>query len=415
MLRTEVNLRGERVPLASSFEGRVVFENLKILYGRDFSLLEGGYLAVEEGVIVEVGRGRFEGKAEGRINGRGLLAVPGLINAHIHLGDSAAKELSLGLTLEKAVSPSNGFKHRFLRNAEPETLVYWMEQTLKSMVSSGITCFADFREDGVKGVSMLRKALGNVKARSLILARPSIPQSLGRVKGELEELKKAADGIGVGSLSQFTDSMLSLIAESFKGVKLLAAHAAEAEAAGVSEVERAVKHLRADLLVHMVHVEDWELEAAARAGVGVVVCPRSNASFGLGLPDLKRMEDFGLKVGLGTDNVMVCQPDMFREMEFTSRALRLKYKDPSYPPPEKVFRMATVGAAEALGLDGKLGSLEEGKLADMVFLDLEASNVAPVHSLMAALVHRVSVENVMLVVVGGKIAFSRLPLKVWKA
>lgn len=392
----------------------MVFENLQILYGRDFRLVEKGYLIVEEGVIVEVGRGRFEGKAECKLNGRGLLAVPGLINAHIHLGDSAAKELSLGLSLERAVSPPNGFKHRFLRSAEPETLIHWMGQTLKDMVSSGITCFADFREDGVKGVTMLREALKNVRIRSLILARPSSPQSLSQVEAELEELGRTVDGVGIGSLGQLTDSMLSLIAERFKGVKLLAAHAAEAGPSSPSEVERAVKHLKADLLVHMVHAKDWELEMAAEAGVGVAVCPRSNAAFGLGLPDLRRMADFRLKVGLGTDNVMVCQPDMFREMEFTSRALRLKYREPSYPMPEQIFRMATLGAAEVLKLDKTLGSLEEGKLADMVLLDLEAPNVAPVHNLMAALVHRVRVENVMLVLVEGRIAFSRLPLKVWR-
>jgi 5-methylthioadenosine/S-adenosylhomocysteine deaminase len=82
--------------------------------------------------------------------------------------------------------------------------------------------------------------------------------------------------------------------------------------------------------------------------------------------------------------------------------------------PEQVFRMATLGAAEVLKLDKMLGSLEEGKLADMVLLDLEAPNVAPVHNLMAALVHRVRVENIMLVLVGGKVAFSRLPPKVWR-
>jgi len=386
--------------------GRTVLENVKILYGRDFSLVEG-YIAFEQGLIVEVGRGSFQGEVEKRLNGRGLLAIPGLINAHTHLGDSAAKELALGLTLKEAVAPPDGLKHRLLRSLKAETLTRWMEETLRDMAATGTTCFADFRENGVQGITLLGEALKKVRIEGLILARPSSPE---KVKDELESLAEVADGIGIGSLSQYSDQALSLIAERLKGFKLLAAHAAEASS---GEVERAVKRLRADLLVHLTNAEDWELEMAAEAGVGVAVCPRSNATLGVGLPNVKRMVELGLKVGLGTDNVMVCQPDMFREMEFTSRVLRLKY-GPSYPPPEQVFKMATLWGAEALKLGDRLGSLEEGKQADVVLLDVEASNVAPIHNLMASLIHRVRAENVMLVLVRGEVAYSRLPPEAWK-
>jgi len=351
-----------------------------------------------------------------KLDGRGLTAIPGFINLHTHLGDSAAKELGLGLKLEEAVAPPHGFKHRFLREAKPETLIRHMANSLRDMVSTGTVFFADFREGGIEGVKLLREALKASLIKGLILGRPKHPSENGDFEGELEGLAKAADGLGVGSLGSYTDSQLKLIAEKFKG-KIRAAHAAEAlkRREEASEVERALRLLKPTFLVHLTHAEEWELEEASRRKVGVAVCLRSNATFGLGLPDVKKMVDLGLKVGLGTDNVMTCQPNLFSELEFASRVLRLVYRDSSFPPPSLLLKMVTVWPAEILGLKGRLGVLEEGAEASFFLADLEAANVAPVHRVLASIVHRVRPENVMLTFVEGKIAFTRLPPGEWES
>jgi cytosine/adenosine deaminase-related metal-dependent hydrolase len=391
-------------------EFKKVLEGVKILYGDEFILLERGYIAFEGEEIREVGVGSYQGEADLKLNGRGLLAIPGLINAHVHLGDSAFKDLSLGLTLSEAVSFPKGLKHVLLERTPKETLIHHSKRTVENMVSSGITCFADFREGGVEGVFTLREALKNLKVEALILGRPTLKSNLAE---EVNMLQAVADGLGLSDTKLFSDDELKLLNKFFKGSKLIAVHAAEAprSLSEPSEVERAVKLLKANLLIHMLYVYDWELKLAAESKAGIVVCPRSNASFGLGIPDVKRMFDVGLKVGLGTDNVMVCQPDMFREMEFTFKALRLLYRDPSYPRPETVFKMATLGGAEALGLASKMGSISEGKLANLALIDLEASNVSPVHKVLASLVHRVQADNVMAVFIRGKPVFSKVKLE----
>ncbi len=390
----------------------LTIENVKILYGEDLTPIDRGYLMIRDGFIHEVGRGKPPGKGF-RIDGKGLTILPGLVNAHVHLGDSAAKELALGLSLEEAVAPPEGFKHRFLREAERRFLVDSMRKTASDMLASGVVCFADFREGGIEGLNLALKALEGLKIEALLLGRPAYHLKGDAFRREVEELALKASGLGVGSLSSYSDRELELMAEIFRD-KPIGVHVAEAPGLKSSEVERALNHLKPSFMVHLVHAAEWELKLAAEAGVGVAVCPRSNASFGLGLPDLRSMLNSGLKVALGTDNVMVCQPDMFREMEFASRSWRLFYRDPAFPPPFLIFKMATQWAAEVLGLR-RLGVVKEGWKASLILVDLEAANVAPVHNLMAAIVHRVRAENVMLTLVGGEIAFSRLPLGEWKA
>ena len=387
---------------------RKVIDGVKILYGDEFILMEKGYIAIEGGIIKEVGVGSYSGKADLKIDGRGLLAIPGLVNAHVHLGDSAFKDLGLGLSLDKVVGPPRGLKHFLLEKTPRDFIVHHCRRTIEDMVSSGITCFADFREGGIEGVFMLRDALKGLRVEALILGRPKEEN----MAEELNMLQAITDGLGLGDTKAFSDEELRMLSRYFKG-KLISTHAAEAPRSLTepSEVERAIKLLNARLLVHMLYAYDWELRLAAENNVGVAVCPRSNACFGLGVPDVKRMFEAGLKVGLGTDNVMTCQPDMFREMEFTFKALRILYRDPSYPKPETVFRMATLGGAEVLGLASKMGSISEGKFANIALIDLEASNVSPSHKVIASLVHRVRADNVMAVFVRGEQVFSRIKLE----
>jgi cytosine/adenosine deaminase-related metal-dependent hydrolase len=122
---------------------------------------------------------------------------------------------------------------------------------------------------------------------------------------------------------------------------------------------------------------------------------------------MRGLVERGVTVALGTDNVMVNSPDLFREMEFTTRFLRVETGDPKIPTPLEIFSMVTINAARLLGLGGELGSIDRGKLADLVGIDAEATNLRPIRDPLSTLVNRVRPDNVKMVFVGGNMVYKR--------
>jgi cytosine/adenosine deaminase-related metal-dependent hydrolase len=404
----------------------LVVENARIVAGEDLEVRDRGYVAIDGNTIREIRSGEFKGEAEERVDASGCIVVPGLINAHIHIADSIAKEQGLGMPISEVVAPPNGLKHKILREAEPKLLVAAIQDTLRDMLQCGITTFADFREGGTQGVELLRKAAGGFKIRVVALGRPDYYFTEDALKGnrqtlppgvlrEAEGLLKLGADLGLGSPNQFTDPALKQLSTLFKGKALIATHVAEdpnsgrlsVEHTGLDEVQRALMHLQANLLIHLTHATDEDMKEVKKLGVGVVVCPAANGTLGLGFPPVKRLMECGVPLALGTDNVMINPPNLFTEMNYLSRTLRAIERNPAYLDPRSILRMVTVDAAQVLGLSGHLGSLDAGKLADLVLIDAEAPNMRPVHNVHASLVHRCRPDNVRMVIVGGEVALDR--------
>jgi len=114
-------------------------------------------------------------------------------------------------------------------------------------------------------------------------------------------------------------------------------------------------------------------------------------------------------VALGTDNVMLNPPDMFREMDYTSRMLRATKRNAGVVSSREILKMATVNAAKVLGLEGRLGSIEQGKRADVVLLDLNNGNLSFSRDLIASVVHRASAGDVKCVLVDGEVVHGSIP------
>ncbi|MGP3667381.1 MAG: amidohydrolase family protein [Candidatus Bathyarchaeota archaeon] len=404
---------------------RRVFSGVKVLYGEEFKLVKDCYILIDEdGKIAEIGQGSFEGSDV--VNCRGLLAIPSFINAHSHIGDSFAKERGYGVEFTKIVKPPNGLKHKLLKKEKARTVVEAIKTTLKDMLASGITIFADFRENGVKGVEILREALKKFKVYSIIFGRPSIYMNEETLKEnlkplhwkilkEVSNLLEVADGIGLSSPNEYTDKALMQISSIFKGKKLIATHAAEHpesnkisfERSGYSEVYRALKILKADVLVHLTNASEDDLEMVKDEKVGVVVCPRANSILGVGFPPVKKLMDMDVNVALGSDNVMVNQPDMFREMDYILRFTNALEKKPSTLKPEEVFKMSTINAAKVLKIEDKFGSIEEGKIANLVFINPNDLNLQYTSKLLTTIILRGRNENIKLVTYHGETVFQR--------
>jgi 5-methylthioadenosine/S-adenosylhomocysteine deaminase len=157
------------------------------------------------------------------------------------------------------------------------------------------------------------------------------------------------------------------------------------------------------LAVHCTQATSEDVHILSAKDAAVVHCPKSNAKLGCGiapLPDLLRL---GVRVGLGTDspaasNIM----DMFDEMRIMLLLHRATERDASVLDAETCVRIATLGGAEALGMAAEVGSLEPGKYADFIAVDISSSHFAPVENPYSALVYGANQDDVLLTVVGGR-------------
>jgi cytosine/adenosine deaminase-related metal-dependent hydrolase len=368
-----------------------------LAYGDDLDLIRNGHVTIRDEFIVEAGRGYVSGP--NTISLRSVIAIPGIINAHIHIGDSAFKDVGFGLSLRRLVSYPNGLKHSLLASTPRRYLVKSMNETLLFLASTGTTVFCDFREGGVDGVNVLREALRNSVIKPVILGRPS------RGIYEVEDLVNCSDGFGIGSVFSYSVSDLEVIREAARRHgKIIAVHVLE-EFSDKDELKLALKHLEPDILVHMTYASRSDIAEAKERKLSIIICPRANASFSVGTPPLKQMLDEGVNVALGTDNVAWNSPNMFREMEYVYKHYRAVLKDPKFPRAEEIMKMATINAAKALKIDDEYGSIMEGKRANIVFIGLNDPNISKSRNVMLSLIHRCEVENIKLTLINGRVAY----------
>ena len=333
-----------------------------VLRGREFEPVEGR-VVVEDGEITAIEEAGVDGDA---------IVCPAFVNAHTHIGDSIAKEAGEGLTLDELVAPPDGLKHRLLRQADRGELVGAMARSLSYMERSGTGAFLDFREGGVDGVEAINEALEESDLESVVLGRETVAAM------------ERADGFGASGTND--GDFRAERRATREAEKLFGIHAGEVDSTDINQA----LDLDPDFLVHMVHAEALHLERVADSEVPVVVCPRSNLVTGAGRPPVEALAE-RTTVALGTDNVFLNSPSVFREMAFTSKLYDL--------PAREVLRMATVNGAEIAGLD--CGVVEPGRPARLCVLDGDSDNLCGVQDPVRAVVRRAETADVERVVLSG--------------
>ncbi len=156
---------------------------------------------------------------------------------------------------------------------------------------------------------------------------------------------------------------------------------------------------------HCVHMTEEDLRIFADKKLSVITNPGSNTKLASGIAPIQAILDKGINIGIGTDGPASnnCL-DMFREMFLVTGLAKLREDDASAVDADKVLYMATVGGARAMGLTD-CDILEEGKLADLIMINLKRPNMQPLNNITKNLVYSGSKENVALTMVNGKILY----------
>lgn len=398
----------------------ILIENGLILPMDGFRRAIRGDIAITGDRISALGRG-LKVKAEVVIDASHMAVLPGLVNAHTHLSMTllrgVADDIQLMEWLETQIWPIE-------RNLTADDCYAGALLGCLEMIKSGTTCFADqyfFMEHVARAVE--EAGLRGVLSYGIIEK-----DDPARRESELragEELVKSCQGKANGRvLTMFgphaaytcSPECLTRVKELAKQYRVgIHIHLSESqeEVRQISERygRRPVEHLEAlgflgpeVLAAHCIWLTDDEIATLRKRGVKPVHNPVSNMKIACGTSPVQKMLAAGIPVALGTDGAASNNSlDMFREMKFAALLGKAHDLDPTALPAWSVLEMATINGARALGLEKEIGSLEAGKKADLVLVDLRKPHLTPLHNVASHLVYSVTGGDIDTVIVDGKI------------
>lgn len=299
-----------------------------------------GWMETKAGRIVRSGRG----EAPEAPDASGWI-VPSLVDAHTHVGDAFLRERpGKPHTVKELVGPG-GWKHTHLAAADPDEQATATRDHLDAMAARGVAACIDFREGGVQGARWLRAIETDVQ--TIIHGRPGKP---GFDEDEADALFAVVDGLGFSGLRDINMRDLEDWADAARGHrKAVGIHVSEDQR---DDIHAAIS-LGPDYVVHMTQGKTSDFDELADARIPIVVCPRSNAFFGM-RPPIQKMLDSGCQVALGTDNAM------FHAADLVAEAGLLDLDD------ETRLRMMSHHARRIAGLPE--ASIERGAEADWIVL-----------------------------------------------
>jgi len=388
-------------------------------------ILRDGAVAIRGAAIEAVGPRReiltAHGAGARHLGGGRVLVMPGLVNAHTHVSMTClrglADDLPLMTWLNENIFPAE-------RELTGEIVFWGALLGCAEMILSGTTTFCDmylFEDDVARAVDRagLRALVGEVLYDFPSPNYGPVEQAVPFSRRLIESWKgheRVRIAVEPHSLYTCSPELLTACRDlaDEKGVPLIT-HLAESpdEVAGIRETYGAtpVRHLeRLGLLSpnliadHCVSLEQEEIDLLARRGVKVAHNPSSNMKLASGVAPVPELLRAGVAVGLGTDGAASNNNlDLFGEMNIAAKLHKAARLDPTVMDAATVLGMATCGGARVLGLEGQVGRLEPGYLADMIVVDLNQPHLTPLYHPVSHLVYAASGADVIHSVVHGRI------------
>jgi 5-methylthioadenosine/S-adenosylhomocysteine deaminase len=363
----------------------------------NMSQYDPGAVAVQGDRIVAVGpeselRQRFSYKQV--IDCGGKVLMPGLVNAHTHVPMTLLRGLADDLRLDVWLM---GYMMPVEREfVSPDFVRLGTKLACAEMIRSGVTCFADmyyFEEDIAKATAEagMRAVCSQTVLKFPTPDAESYEESLAAAREFIQRWKGhplIVPSVAPHAPYTCTEEILRATAELAVEYDVpLHTHIAETaqevenlrREQGMPVVPYVRKHGLLDakvLAAHCVHIDEGEMRTLLHARAGVAHNPSSNLKLASGLAPVKRMVELGLNVGIGTDGPASNNDlDMFEEIRLAAFLAKGASGDPTALPAQVALQMATRLGAQALHIGDITGSLEPGKRADLILV-----NVVPLHN-----------------------------------
>jgi 5-methylthioadenosine/S-adenosylhomocysteine deaminase len=393
-----------------------------------------GYVRIQDGAITAVDSGAPSEVLPGEqvIDAAGAVLMPGLVNAHTHLYQALLRAVWEDLELmpwlrriygcARVLRPEHFYagtllgciegvrggvtticEHNFL-NPSPECAF----ETIRAMENSDVRavfartimdtgeivpdCTKETPEQAFRTIENILSQHKN-RHRLKFMTGPNTPP-INTTPELLRDLRRFADDHTLGISAHVAES--KSVVQSVKN---------QYSKNGVVEFLAQFGIPAANsIFAHSVHVSDSEIAILRETGTSVSHNPVSNMMLGDGVAPVVEMLRQGVNVGLGTDGAASNHSqDLFETMKSASLLQKVHHQDAGIIDPFSVLRMATVGGAKALGLEPVCGTVEVGKRADLILIDVDTAHNQPLNDIFSQLVHCAKASDVQTVIVDGEI------------
>jgi 5-methylthioadenosine/S-adenosylhomocysteine deaminase len=409
-------------------EADIIIDNCMILPMNNTDIIKDGKIAVRDGKIAYIGKaGDIQPfKADKVLEGHKKLVMPGLINCHTHaamtLFRGLVEDIPLDKWLKEKIWPLEA-------KLQPEDVYIGSLLGCLEMIKNGVTCFADmyFFETqvahAVEEVGMRAALASGIIDTVDWQTNNSLRDSIHFA----QEYQGWAGGRITTRLAPHTaytctrETLMQIREEATRkniGIHLHLSENLPTKTMiepNLTEVEylESLNFLSNDVLAaHCIHLTAEDIKTLSKRRVKVAYNPVSNMKMGQGAPRIKELLDSNITVGLGTDGAASNNSlDMFETVKTASLLQKHHYEDPKAFRAKEALELATIKGAEALGLRKDTGSLEVGKKADIILVNIDTPNMIPLHNIYSNLVYSAKGCNVDSVIIDGKIVMENRKVK----
>ncbi|MFH1428082.1 MAG: amidohydrolase [Patescibacteria group bacterium] len=396
-------------------------------------IIKEGMVVISGNKIIDIGEEKEKKdkyQTEEIINAGNAIIMPGLINTHTHAAMTyfrgLADDLPLKEWLEKHIWPAEK------KYVNPDFIYRGTKLACLEMIKSGTTCFNDmyyFYETVAEAAesSGMRAVVGEVLFNFSAPSYENINEFFNKFGSSMKKYKDNElinFALAPHSIYVCDKDFLIKISEFAKEYKLLIhIHVSETKDEveeckkenGLSPVKYLDKINFLDnniLAAHSVWLDDDDLEIYKKRGVKVGHCPTSNMKLASGIMPAVKMQEKEIIISLGTDGAASNNTlDLFSTMKDCALLHKVSKLDPTVVNACQVVKMATINGAKALGLEDKIGSLEIGKRADLITINLDKPHLTPIYDPYSHLVYCVNGEDVNDVIINGRIVMRNREVK----
>ena len=387
-------------------------------------VIEDGAVAVRGGRIVEVGASSEMTRkylARQVIDARGRAVVPGLINAHTHipmtLFRGISDDLDLNEWLTKYIFPAEA------KNVTEEFVRAGTRLGLAEMIRGGTTTYVDmyYFEDAVADETA-RAGVRGVLGETVIDFPVADNKTWSEAMAYTERFLKKWRGHTLITPAVAPHAPYTVSEEHLREARTLSDRHSSPIVIHVAETRKEVDDILklkgkrpVDYLAsigflndrviaaHSVHLTAEEISIFKRMGVGAAHCPQSNMKLASGVAPVPEMIAADINLGLGTDGAASNNDlDMWQEIDTAAKLHKLNSNDPRVVTAQQAFELATVRGARAIHMEREIGSLEAGKRADLVIVDLDALHQTPRYNIYSHLVYATKSSDVRTVIIEGR-------------